>query len=256
MNAKQVYKIGDSREVLKTISGVNLVITSPPYNVGKEYEDILSLSEYEQMLTEVYTSCYNSMSENSRICVNIPYNMTHPNGDVYNPYICNYTALIKSGFKYRETITWNQNNSDNDTAWGSWCSPSAPWLRHQTEVILVMYKGDWKLNRKGETDLTKEEFLKYVVDVWSMPTARRNKNGHPTPFPVELPIRCIKLFSFIGDLVLDPFAGRGTVLRACRETNRNGIGIEIKPEYEAELRDFALIHTPSLETWSFKKEML
>lgn len=250
MITKQIYKIGDSKEILKTISGVNLVVTSPPYNVGKEYEKTLSLEEYETFLSNVYTACYNSMVDNSRICVNIPYSASHPDGFIFNPMFHNYNALLKSGFKYRETITWNQNNSDNDTAWGSWCSPSAPWLRHQTEVILVMYKGTWKLNRNGETDLTRDEFLKYVVDMWSMAVARRKENGHPAPFPEELPIRCIKLFSYIGDLVLDPFLGRGTTLRACRLTNRNGIGIEINPKYEKELRKFSYVDIPSLESWS------
>lgn len=250
MTTTQMYIIGDSKTVLKNVSDVNLVVTPPPYNVGKEYEDVLTLDEYEQMLVDVYTACYSCMSENSRICVNVPYNMKHPNGEIFNPYICNYNALARSNFKYRETITWNQNNSDNDTAWGSWCSPSAPWLRHQTEVIIVMYKGDWNLRRKGETDLTSADFLKYVVDIWSMPTARRKKNGHPAPFPVELPKRCIKLFSYIGDMVLDPFAGRGTTLRACRELCRNGVGVELNEKYESELRDFALIHTPQLSEWS------
>jgi len=246
---KQQWIIGDSREVLKAVSGVNLVITSPPYNVGMEYEKTLSLEEYEAFLVEVYTACYNSMVENSRICINIPYNMTHPDGNIFNPYIHNYNALIKSGFKYRETITWNQNNSDNDTAWGSWCSPSAPWLRHQTEVIIVMYKGTWKLNRKGDTDLTRDDFLKYVVDIWSMSVARRKENGHPAPFPEELPIRCMKLFSYVGDTILDPFLGRGTTLRACRLTNRNGIGIEINPKYEKELREFSYADIPPLEVY-------
>lgn len=249
MISSQMYIIGDSRNVLKDITDVNLVVTSPPYNVGKEYEDILTLDEYEQMLIEVYTACYNSMVNNSRICVNVPYNASHPDGFVFNPYMVNYNALLKSGFQYRETITWNQNNSDNDTAWGSWCSPSAPWLRHQIETILVMYKGDWKLNRKGETDLTPDEFMTCVKDLWSMPTAKRKKNGHPAPYPIELPERCIKLFSYVNDLILDPFVGRGTTLLACRLTNRNGIGIELNKNYENELKNFALLHTPPLEAY-------
>lgn len=245
---KQRWIIGDSREVLKTISGVNLVVTSPPYNVGKEYEQVKSLEEYENYLTQVYYACYNSMTDNSRICVNAPSNMRHPDGFVFNPAFHNYNALLKSGFKYRETITWVQGR-DSETAWGSWCSPSAPWLRHQTEVIFVFYKGDWNLNRKGESSLTKKEFMHYVVDVWTMQTAKRKEKGHPTPFPEELPIRCIKLFSYVGDLVVDPFAGRGTTLRACRLTNRRGIGIEINPKYEKELRDFSYVDIPPLDAW-------
>lgn len=252
MIAKQKYVIGDSKDVLKSIGGVNLVVTSPPYNVGKEYEDVLTLDEYENMLTGVYTACFDSMIENSRICVNAPSNMKHPDGFIFNPAFHNYNALVKSGFKYRETITWLQGR-DSQTAWGSWRSPSAPWLRHQTEIIYVFYKGDWNLDRKGESCLTKEEFMHYVVDVWTMQTARRKKEGHPAPFPTELPKRCIKLFSYIGDMVLDPFAGRGTTLRACRETNRNGIGIELNPKYESELKDFSLIHTPPIDIYDQKQ---
>jgi site-specific DNA-methyltransferase (adenine-specific) len=149
---------GDSRDVLKNINGIHLVVTSPPYNVGKEYESVLSLEEYEKMLTEVYIACYNSMVDNSRICVNAPSNMKHPDGFIFNPAYHNYNALLKAGFKYRETITWAQGR-DSQTAWGSYKSPSAPWLRHQTEIIYVFYKGEWNLNRKGETDLTKKDFM-------------------------------------------------------------------------------------------------
>ena len=243
---KQKYIIGDSRDVLKNIHGVNLVVTSPPYNVGKEYEEVLTLNEYEQMLTEVYTACYNSMVEDSRICVNAPSNMKHPDGFLFNPAYHNYNALLKSGFNYRETIIWAQGR-DSQTAWGSWKSPSAPWLRHQTEIIYIFYKGNWKLGRVGESCLTTEEFMHYVVDLWTMKPAQRKKNGHPAPFPTELPRRCIKLFCYVGDIVLDPFAGRGTTLRACRETNRFGIGIEKNPKYEDELKDFALINNPRLD---------
>jgi site-specific DNA-methyltransferase (adenine-specific) len=245
---KQIWKIGDSRKVLCDVSGVNLVVTSPPYNVGKEYESVLSLDDYEKMLTEVYTACYNSMVTNSRICVNAPSNMKHPDGYLFNPAYHNYNALLRSGFKYRETITWVQGR-DSQTAWGSWRSPVAPWLRHRTEIIYVFYKGNWNLNRKGETCLTKEEFMHYVVDLWTMKTARRKENGHPAPFPEELPIRCIKLFSYIGDLILDPFLGRGTTLRACRLTNRNGIGIELNQAYENELRAFSYADIPPLDIY-------
>ncbi len=220
---------GDSKEVLKSINNVNLVVTSPPYNVGKEYELNLTIEEYEQMLIDVYTACYNSMIENSRICVNVPYSMTSHDNTISNPYITNYNALIKSGFKYKDTITWNQNNSGNDTAWGSWCSPSSPWIRHQIEVIIIMYKGEWKLNRKGKSDLIRDEFLKYVVDMWSIPPS--TINGHPAIFPEELPKRCIKLFSYIGDTILDPFVGSGTTSYVAKKIGRNSIGIDLRKDY-------------------------
>jgi len=157
--------------------------------------------------------------------------MMNPYREIFSPWYCSYVALRRAGLKYRDNITWNQLNSDNDTAWGSWCSASAPWLRHMTEAIIVAYKEEWKKQKKGKSDLTRNEFLKFVLDLWDMPCANRKKIGHPAPFPEELPYRCIKLFSYVGDIVLDPFLGSGTTALVAVKLNRKFIGIEIVREY-------------------------
>jgi len=238
--SEQTYIIGDCRDVLKSYPNkFGLIITSPPYNVGKEYEEIMSEDEYSDFLLSCYRAIYDSMTENSRICVNVPFNMTNlKTDDISNIYYLNYKVLEKVGLKYRETIIWNQQNAQNGTAWGSWKSASAPWLRHQTEAILVMYKGNWNRG-KGVSDITSKEFMKFVLDIWVMNCSQRDI--HPCPFPTELPKRCIRLFSFVDDWILDPFLGSGTTLLACRECNRSGVGIEKSSKYENEIKRKALI---------------
>jgi len=232
-------RYGDCRAVLPTLERkFQLLVTSPPYNTGQEYETKMSEQQYYEFMLSCYKAIYEVMDDNSRLCVNVPFNMTNPEGGISNVYMINCNAMNACGFKYRETIIWDQLNAENDTAWGSWKSASAPWLRHKTEAIAVYYKGDWK-REKGVNDITRDEFLAYVVDIWRMNVARRE--GHPCPYPVELAMRCIKLFSFVGDWVLDPFLGSGSTLRACRESGRNGVGIELHEKYRPEIEHKALI---------------
>jgi len=223
---------GDCRDVLKELpkNSIDLVVTSPPYNVGMEYEEIMPEDDYTEFLTEVFKGIKRVLKPDGRVCWNVPYQMA-PKGNVFSPWYCSVMAMRKAGLKYRDNITWDQCNSDNDTAWGSWCSASAPWLRHMTEAIIVGYKDQWKKLKKGKSDITRDEFLKYVLDLWRMPCASRKKYKHPAPFPEELPYRCIKLFSYIGDVVLDPFVGSGTTAAVAAKTNRHFIGIDIVEEY-------------------------
>ncbi len=210
---------------------IDLVITSPPYNAGKEYEQNLSENEYTQFLYLRAAAIERIMNPSARILWNVPYQFKLPgnSGEIFSQWHCSYTALKKAGLKFRDNITWNQSNSGNDTAWGSWKSASAPWLRHQTEAILVFYKDKWKKANKGIDQISRDEFLKYIVDLWSMPTARRE--GHPAPFPMELPMRCLKLFGFKECTTLDPFMGSGTTLIAAKQLGRKAIGIEIEEKY-------------------------
>jgi site-specific DNA-methyltransferase (adenine-specific) len=224
---------GDCRYVLRKLpeESVDLVVTSPPYNVGKEYEEPMTEEEYTDFLTEVFLGLKKVLKKDGRICWNVPYQMTNPYREIFSPWYCSFVALRKAGLKYRDNITWNQLNSDNDTAWGSWRSASAPWLRHMTEAIIVAYKETWKKQNKGKSDLTRDEFLKFVLDLWGMPTASRKKIGHPAPFPEELPYRCIKLFSYVNDIVLDPFLGGGTTALVALKLGRKFVGIEINRGY-------------------------
>lgn len=143
------------------------------------------------------------------------------------------TTIAKQvGFKYHSTIIWNEQNISRRTAWGSWLSAAAPYVIAPVEVIIVLYKKEWKkISGSRKSDITKKEFMEWTNGVWNFSGESRKRVGHPAPFPVELPKRCIKLFSFVGDTILDPFLGSGSTLLACLQTGREGIGIDIDNKY-------------------------
>ncbi len=137
----------------------------------------------------------------------------------------------EAGWKYHSTIVWNEQNISRRTAWGSWLSASAPYVIAPVELIVVLYKDEWKKNYKGESDITREEFMEWTNGVWSFNGESKKRIGHPAPFPKELPKRCIKMFSYLGDTIFDPFLGSGTTTLVAKELNRNPIGVDIDPEY-------------------------
>jgi site-specific DNA-methyltransferase (adenine-specific) len=142
------------------------------------------------------------------------------------------TIAKKVGFKYHSTIIWNEQNISRRTAWGSWLSATAPFVIAPVEVIVILYKDSWKkTSGSRKSDIEKKEFMEWTNGVWNFSGESKTKIGHPAPFPIELPRRCIKLFSFVDDTVLDPFLGSGSTLLACLKTNRNGIGVEIDKNY-------------------------
>jgi site-specific DNA-methyltransferase (adenine-specific) len=136
------------------------------------------------------------------------------------------------GWKYQSTIVWNEGNISRRTAWGSWLSASAPYVIAPVELIVVFYKNQWKKTEgTKKSDITKEEFLEWTNGLWNFNGESKKRIGHPAPFPRELPRRCIKLFSYINDLVFDPFSGSGTTLLEAECNNRKGIGIEVDLKY-------------------------
>lgn len=142
------------------------------------------------------------------------------------------TIAKQAGFKYHSTIIWNEQNISRRTAWGSWLSASAPYVIAPVEVILILYKGSWKkTSGSRKSDIAKKEFMDWTNGVWNFSGESKKRIGHPAPFPVELPRRCVKLFSFVGDTVLDPFLGSGSTLVAAALTDRKGIGIDIDRNY-------------------------
>ena len=224
----------DSRKLDMIEDGVvDLVICSPPYNVGKNYanhDDALPLEEYLQLLRDVWTECRRTMRPGGRICVNVAGVDRQP----YLPLQSYITQqLIELGFLMRGEIIWDKAASVGvSTAWGSWRSPSNPTLRDVHEFILVFAKEQFRLEqRKGETDLTSEEFTALTRSVWTFPTGSAAKVGHPAPFPVELPRRLIKLYSWKGALILDPFCGSGSTCVAAAQLGRLWIGVDTDPSY-------------------------
>lgn len=213
-------------------NSVHLMITSPPYNVGKEYDADLSLDEYLSMLRQVWMETFRVLVPGGRACINVA-NLGR------KPYIPLHSFIIQDmldiGFRMRGEIIWNKAaSSGTSTAWGSWMSASNPTLRDVHEYILVFSKGSFGRKRGNrQNSITREEFLEFTKSVWEFPTESARRVGHPAPFPIELPYRLISLYSFVGDIVLDPFCGSGTTCLAAIKTKRRYIGYEIEEEYVA-----------------------
>lgn len=225
--------LGDAREILKKLPNncVHLMITSPPYNVGKEYDEDLTLGEYLDFIEEVMREVYRVLVWGGRVCFNVA-NLGR------KPYIPLHAYLIERferiGFLFRGEIIWDKGDavSGASTAWGTWQSAVNPVLRDQHEYIIVLSKGTFKRDKKDKEDtITREEFLEFTKSVWRFPPESAKRIGHPAPFPEELPYRCIQLYSFKGDVVLDPFVGSGTTCVAALKTGRHFIGIDIEEKY-------------------------
>jgi site-specific DNA-methyltransferase (adenine-specific) len=205
---------------------IDLLITSPPYNVDIQYtthDDRLTYKEYRDFSRRWMKRCFTWLKDDGRFCLNIPLDKNKGGQQSVGADLT--TIAKKIGFSYHSTIVWNEGNISRRTAWGSWAS--AP-----VELIVILYKKSWKkTSGSKESDISRNEFMEWTNGLWTFNGERKKKTGHPAPFPVELPLRCIKLFSFIGDTVLDPFMGSGSTLVAASHCNRKGIGIEIDPGY-------------------------
>lgn len=215
---------------------IDLIVTSPPYNVDIHYESFRDNMPYEKYLefTEKWLSkALKLLKNDGRMCLNIPLDKSKGRKEEgFQSVYADIVTIAKNvGWKYFCTIIWNEQNISRRTAWGSWLSASAPYVIAPVEVIVILYKKRWKKIRKGLSDITKDEFIEWTNGVWTFPGESKNRVNHPAPFPIELPKRCIKLFSFVGDKVLDPFLGSGTTLIACALLNRKGIGVEIDKKY-------------------------
>ncbi len=211
---------------------VDLIVTSPPYNVDIHYnshKDNLSYEEYLEFNRKWLSRALAWLKPDGRLCLNVPLDK---NKGGQQSVAADLTHLAKQlGFKYHATIIWNEGNISRRTAWGSWMRASAPYIIAPVEVILVLYKKIWKKQSRGVSDITRNEFIEWTNGLWTFSGEKRSSVGHPAPFPVELPRRCIKLFSYVGDTVLDPFLGSGSTLIAAYTLRRKGIGIEIDPAY-------------------------
>jgi site-specific DNA-methyltransferase (adenine-specific) len=214
-------------------NSIDLIVTSPPYNVDIHYNsqvDNLTYGDYLEFTRKWIQKCFDLVKEDGRFCLNIP--LDKNKGGQQSVY-ADITKIAKDiGWKYHSTIIWNEGNISRRTAWGSFMSASAPYVIAPVEVIVVLYKKSWKkISGSKKSDITKKEFMDWTNGIWSFSGESKKRIGHPAPFPIELPRRCIKLFSFVGDTVLDPFMGSGTTLIAAYLNKRKAIGVDIDKEY-------------------------
>jgi DNA modification methylase len=209
---------------------VHLVVTSPPYNVGKEYDENLTLAEYRSFIRRVFTEVYRVLVPGGRVCLNIA-NLGR------SPYIPLHAYLIQDflecQYTMRGEIIWDKRASaTSSTAWGSWMSPTNPTLRDIHEYILVFSKQGYNRPLQGrDPTITRDEFLEFTKSVWHFPAESAKKVGHPAPFPIELPYRCIQLYTAEGEVILDPFMGAGATALAAKKTKRRFVGYEIQKKY-------------------------
>jgi site-specific DNA-methyltransferase (adenine-specific) len=210
---------------------VHLMVTSPPYNVGKEYDNNLTLDEYLAFLRRVWKETYRVLVPGGRACINIA-NVGR------KPYIPLHASIMRDmidmGFLMRGEIIWEKGASaSTSTAWGSWQSATNPTLRDTHEYILVFSKGSYRREKMDgrKSTISKEEFLEFTKSVWGFPSESARKVGHPAPFPVELPYRLIQLYTFSNEIVLDPFMGSGQTAIAALKAGRHFMGYEISESY-------------------------
>lgn len=241
---------GDARDMAAVEdSSVALVVTSPPYFAGKAYEEEMgeghvpaSYVEYLAMLRDVFAECARVLEPGGRICVNVANLGRKP----FRSLAADVTTILQDdlGLLLRGEVVWvKAEGATGSTAWGSFMSAANPVLRDLTERIVIAGKGRFdraptraereRLGLPFENTISKEEFMAAVLDVWRIPPASAKRVGHPAPFPVDLPGRCIRLFTFRDDVVLDPFMGSGTTAIAAMREGRRYVGYEMDPEYVA-----------------------
>lgn len=227
-------------------NSIALVVTSPPYFAGKEYEESLGEAgvpatyiEYLDLLNAVFTECWRALEPGGRIAVNVANLGRRP----YRSLSGDVTGILQDiGFLLRgEVIWWKGRAAGGSCAWGTFQSPSNPVLRDVTERIVIGSKGrfDRALSAKerlheghpSTATISRDEFLEATTDVWEISPESATRVGHPAPFPVELPKRLIDLYTYLGDTILDPFIGSGTTAVAALRTGRHFVGYDTERDY-------------------------
>lgn len=214
-------------------ASVDLVVSSPPYNIGIDYDswdDLMPWNDYIDWCTEWMKECYRVLKDDGRICINHYLNF---NGGIEKedqfPLFDFRDIQENIGFNPSKLVIWVDDNVSKLTAWGSWLSASSPYIRLPYEGILISYKNQWKKKDKGTSTITKDEFIEGVSGIWKI---RPETHGYTKAnFPVELPERCIKLFTYQEDCVIDMFMGSGSTAIAALKTGRDFIGCDISSNY-------------------------
>lgn len=208
---------------------IALAFTSPPYNVGKDYDENFNLMEYLNLISRVASEVYRVLKPGGRYIVNVANLGRKP----YIPMHAYFYAIhTHAGFLPAGEIIWQKSAGNNgNCAWGSWMSAKSPCLRDMHEYLLVFTKERYGRSDKGKSDIKRDEFMAATLSVWNIKPESAKKIGHPAPFPVDLATRVIKLYSYVGDVVLDPFVGSGTTCVAAKMSKRVYVGYDLKQAY-------------------------
>ena len=221
---------------------VALMVTSPPYHVGKEYDSDLSFDDYLGLLRAVFKETYRVLEPGGRAVVNVANLGRRP----YVSLTDHVTAIMEDlNFLSRGQVIWLKGRgASGSCAWGSWRSASNPTFRDLHEYCLCFSKERWSRARKGVNTIGREEFLAATLSVWEIPPESARRVSHPAPFPVALPRRFIELYTYLDDLVLDPFLGSGSTAVAAIETGRRYVGYDIDEAYVRTARERVLAARP------------
>ena len=223
------FYLGDARRMEISDATVHLAATSPPYWNARAYAQWPTYAEYLADMRTVWAECYRVLAPGGRIAVNVPDVYGRPGSGGCRPIGDDTLRSLQAvGFELRGKIIWDKRPAErSSTAWGSWLSASNPSLRDGHEVIIIGHKA--AARRPGPAVIQRETFIAATVSIWTIPPAPRG--WHPAPWPAEIPRRLIELYTFPGDVVLDPFAGSGTTVWTAESLGRLGIGIELSADY-------------------------
>jgi len=226
--ADRIYNITSEAMPIPDNS-VALAFTSPPYNVGKAYDDNMTLEEYLGLIRRVGQEVYRVLKSGGRYVINIANLGRKPYIPLHSYF---YRVHSEIGFLPMGEIIWQKGKgASGNCAWGSWRSAKSPRLRDLHEYLLVFAKQNFSRPDKGESDLSSEEFMESTLSIWQIQPESAKKIGHPAPFPVQLAKRVIKLYSYVNDVVIDPFMGSGTTCVVAKQFGRHYVGFDISPEY-------------------------
>jgi site-specific DNA-methyltransferase (adenine-specific) len=212
---------------------IDLCITSPPYNLGVKYDvynDWMGWDVYYDWCERWLQEVYRVLKPDGRFCLN-HYLSCGTSKTRSAPLMNLHCICNKIGFLHHGIALWDDRTLTKYQAWGSWKSASSPYVNSPHECILITYKDHWKKDRKGKTEISPKEFMEACSGVWKIHPLSKSKSLTMANFPVELPMRCIKLLSYKGDVVLDPFSGSGTTAYAAKVLGRQYVGFEISKNY-------------------------